>query len=139
MTRHKSNLFHQVTTSLLDGTVRGKATFLLVSERNEAISRPYVRLTLWSAIRFVLSDAYTSMSREERLSLLHEGVANATVSAYVEIVFDNSGVWSISSIPMIHFNLILRLPFSHLFTHVDTSPHHWCEKGRVLLRSQERI
>lgn len=32
------------------------------------------------------------MSREERLSLLHEGVSNATVSAYVEIVFDNSGV-----------------------------------------------
>jgi structural maintenance of chromosome 3 (chondroitin sulfate proteoglycan 6) len=33
------------------------------------------------------------MSREERLSLLHEGVSNATVSAYVEIVFDNSGMW----------------------------------------------
>ncbi|KAF5391874.1 hypothetical protein D9757_001633 [Collybiopsis confluens] len=45
----------------------------------------------FAAIRFVLSDAYTSMSNEERQSLLHEGVsATTTLSAYVEIVFDNS-------------------------------------------------
>ncbi|CAL1707049.1 unnamed protein product [Somion occarium] len=45
----------------------------------------------FAAIRFVLSDAYTSMSREERQSLLHEGVSTSTtLSAYVEIVFDNS-------------------------------------------------
>lgn len=34
------------------------------------------------AIRFVLSDAYTSMSREERQALLHEGVASNTFSAF---------------------------------------------------------
>ncbi|KAJ3521842.1 hypothetical protein NM688_g8963 [Phlebia brevispora] len=45
----------------------------------------------FAAIRFVLSDAYTSMSREERQSLLHEGVSvTTTLSAFVEIVFDNS-------------------------------------------------
>ncbi|EJD54937.1 RecF/RecN/SMC protein [Auricularia subglabra TFB-10046 SS5] len=45
----------------------------------------------FAAIRFVLSDAYTSMAREERASLLHEGVSTAqTLSAYVEIVFDNA-------------------------------------------------
>ncbi|KZO92322.1 structural maintenance of chromosome protein 3 [Calocera viscosa TUFC12733] len=45
----------------------------------------------FAAIRFVLSDAYTSMSREERQSLLHEGPSmHTTLSAYVEIVFDNS-------------------------------------------------
>ncbi|KAF8073454.1 structural maintenance of chromosome protein 3 [Lyophyllum atratum] len=45
----------------------------------------------FAAIRFVLSDAYTSMSKEERQALLHEGVTVATtMSAYVEIVFDNS-------------------------------------------------
>ncbi|KIK63824.1 hypothetical protein GYMLUDRAFT_40909 [Collybiopsis luxurians FD-317 M1] len=45
----------------------------------------------FAAIRFVLSDAYTSMSAEERQSLLHEGVsATTTLSAYVEIIFDNS-------------------------------------------------
>ncbi|KAJ7285644.1 structural maintenance of chromosome protein 3 [Mycena rebaudengoi] len=45
----------------------------------------------FAAIRFVLSDAYTSMGKEERAALLHEGVSTtATFSAYVEIVFDNS-------------------------------------------------
>lgn len=44
-----------------------------------------------TAIRFVLSDAYTSMSREERQLLLHEGSGvTSTMSAYVEIIFDNS-------------------------------------------------
>jgi hypothetical protein len=45
---------------------------------------------LLSAIRFVLSDAYTNMGREERQALLHEGTGPATISAYAEIVFDNS-------------------------------------------------
>ncbi|BGP23932.1 Structural maintenance of chromosomes protein 3 [Rhodotorula toruloides] len=47
----------------------------------------------FSAIRFVLSDAYTSLSREERQALLHEGgggPGGATMSAFVEIEFDNS-------------------------------------------------
>ncbi|KAF4988912.1 hypothetical protein FDECE_14880 [Fusarium decemcellulare] len=44
----------------------------------------------FAAIRFVLSDAYTQMSREERQGLLHEGSGSAVVSAYVEIIFDNS-------------------------------------------------
>nr|GAT43952.1 structural maintenance of chromosome protein 3 [Mycena chlorophos] len=45
----------------------------------------------FAAIRFVLSDAYTSLTREERQALLHEGVSTtSTLSAYVEIVFDNS-------------------------------------------------
>ncbi|ORZ05306.1 RecF/RecN/SMC [Lobosporangium transversale] len=44
----------------------------------------------FAAIRFVLSDAYTNMGREERQALLHEGSGAATMSAYVEIIFDNS-------------------------------------------------
>jgi structural maintenance of chromosome 3 (chondroitin sulfate proteoglycan 6) len=47
----------------------------------------------FSAIRFVLSDAYTSMSREEKQALLHDGSTGAgggaTMSAFVEIEFDN--------------------------------------------------
>lgn len=43
----------------------------------------------FAAIRFVLLDAYTHMLREERQGLLHEG-AGSVMSAYVEIVFDNS-------------------------------------------------
>ncbi|GAA5821894.1 hypothetical protein JCM3770_002649 [Rhodotorula araucariae] len=47
----------------------------------------------FSAIRFVLSDDYTSLSREERQALLHDGGGaggGATMSAYVEVEFDNS-------------------------------------------------
>uniref|UniRef100_D8PZC5 Structural maintenance of chromosomes protein n=1 Tax=Schizophyllum commune (strain H4-8 / FGSC 9210) TaxID=578458 RepID=D8PZC5_SCHCM len=59
----------------------------------------------FAAIRFVLSDAYTSMSREERQSLLHEGVSTTTtLSAYVEIVFDNSD----NRFPTGHDEVILR-------------------------------
>jgi structural maintenance of chromosome 3 (chondroitin sulfate proteoglycan 6) len=43
----------------------------------------------FAAIRFVLSDAYTNMSREERQSLIHESSVNI-MSAFVEIVFDNT-------------------------------------------------
>lgn len=43
----------------------------------------------FAAIRFVLSDAYNNMSREERQSLIHESSVNI-MSAFVEIVFDNS-------------------------------------------------
>ncbi|KAI4138743.1 MAG: hypothetical protein L6R39_006635, partial [Caloplaca ligustica] len=44
----------------------------------------------FAAIRFVLSDAYTQMGREERGALLHEGAGAAVMSAFVEIIFDNS-------------------------------------------------
>eukprot|EP00127_Corallochytrium_limacisporum_P000324 Clim_evm19s11 gene=Clim_evmTU19s11 len=44
----------------------------------------------FSAIRFVLSDAYNNLRSEERQALLHEGAGAAAMSAYVEIVFDNS-------------------------------------------------
>ncbi|CAN3359064.1 structural maintenance of chromosomes protein 3 [Diutina catenulata] len=43
----------------------------------------------FAAVRFVLSDAYTNMSREERQGLIHEG-SGTVMSAFVEIVFDNS-------------------------------------------------
>lgn len=43
----------------------------------------------FSAIRFVLSDAYTHMTREERQGLIHEG-SDTVLSAYVEVVFDNT-------------------------------------------------
>ncbi|KAK4995908.1 Structural maintenance of chromosomes protein 3 [Elasticomyces elasticus] len=43
----------------------------------------------FAAIRFVLSDAYTQMGREERQALLHEGSGSVVMSGYVEIIFDN--------------------------------------------------
>lgn len=44
----------------------------------------------FAAIRFVLSDAYNNLSREERSALLHEGSGSAVATAYVEVIFDNS-------------------------------------------------
>ncbi|KAL0244946.1 hypothetical protein GEMRC1_009026 [Eukaryota sp. GEM-RC1] len=41
------------------------------------------------AIRFVLSDHFSNLSIEERQRLLHEG-AGTVLSAYVEIIFDNT-------------------------------------------------
>lgn len=43
----------------------------------------------FAAIRFVLSDAYNNMSRDERQALIHESSVNI-MSAFVEIIFDNS-------------------------------------------------
>ncbi|KAF7304687.1 Structural maintenance of chromosomes protein [Mycena kentingensis (nom. inval.)] len=59
----------------------------------------------FAAIRFVLSDAYTSLTREERQALLHEGVSTtSTLSAYVEIIFDNAD----NRFPTGHDEVILR-------------------------------
>ena len=50
-------------------------------------------LTVSEAVRFVLSDQYTTMTREERQRLLHEGTSmTTTLSAYVEIVFDSKSL-----------------------------------------------
>ena len=45
----------------------------------------------FAAIRFVLGDAYASLSREERQALLYDGsgAVSTTLSAYVEVTFDN--------------------------------------------------
>eukprot|EP00126_Sphaerothecum_destruens_P014216 Sdes_comp24473_c0_seq1m22383 len=56
------------------------------------------------AIRFVLSDMFSNMRAEERQSLLHEGAGMAVMSAYVEIIFDNSD----SRIPIDRDEIALR-------------------------------
>lgn len=45
---------------------------------------------LFLAIQFVLSDEFTHMRPEQRQALLHEGAGTRTMSAYVEIIFDNT-------------------------------------------------
>lgn len=42
------------------------------------------------AIQFVLSDEFTHLRPEQRQGLLHEGTGARVISAYVEIIFDNS-------------------------------------------------
>ncbi|KAK3717623.1 Structural maintenance of chromosomes protein 3 [Vermiconidia calcicola] len=44
----------------------------------------------FGAIQFALGDRYNNMGREERGALLHEGTGSAVMSAYVEVIFDNS-------------------------------------------------
>ncbi|KAK4689553.1 structural maintenance of chromosome 3 (chondroitin sulfate proteoglycan 6), partial [Tremellales sp. Uapishka_1] len=62
------------------------------------------------AIRFVLSDAYATMTREERQRLLHEGVSKtATLSAFVEIVFDNSDGRFPTGLPEMHLRRTIGL------------------------------
>lgn len=42
------------------------------------------------AIQFVLSDEFTHLRPEQRQALLHEGTGARVMSAYVEIIFDNT-------------------------------------------------
>lgn len=42
------------------------------------------------AVRFVLNDVFSGLRADDRQKLLHEGAGHAVLSAYVEIVFDNS-------------------------------------------------
>ena len=42
------------------------------------------------AIQFVLSDEYSHLRPDQRQQLIHEGTNQKIVSAYVEIIFDNS-------------------------------------------------
>lgn len=44
----------------------------------------------FDAVRFVLSDTFSSLRAEERVALLHEGAGTSVLSAYVEMIFDNS-------------------------------------------------
>lgn len=44
----------------------------------------------FDAVRFVLSDTFSALRAEERVALLHEGASASVLSAYVEMLFDNS-------------------------------------------------
>merc|ERR1711990_98584 len=44
----------------------------------------------FTAIQFVLSDDFSNLRTEERVSLLHEGTGPRVIAAYVELLFDNS-------------------------------------------------
>uniref|UniRef100_A0A2I2ZTP0 Structural maintenance of chromosomes protein 3 n=1 Tax=Gorilla gorilla gorilla TaxID=9595 RepID=A0A2I2ZTP0_GORGO len=45
---------------------------------------------VFPAIQFVLSDEFSHLRPEQRLALLHEGTGPRVISAFVEIIFDNS-------------------------------------------------
>lgn len=76
---------------------------------------------MFSAIQFVLSDEFSHLRPEQRLALLHEGTGPRVISAFVEIIFDNSD----NRIPVSYLilydilvkciNLIFYLIFPHHF------------------------
>ncbi|KAG0033841.1 Structural maintenance of chromosomes protein 3 [Podila clonocystis] len=93
----------RATLQLVDAHLRDIIIQGFKSYKDQTITEPFSgqhnvivgrngsgKSNFFAAIRFVLSDAYTNMGREERQSLLHEGSGAATMSAYVEIIFDNS-------------------------------------------------
>lgn len=44
----------------------------------------------FTAIQFVLSDDFSNLRTEQRVSLLHEGTGPRVISAMVELLFDNT-------------------------------------------------
>ncbi|XP_050229929.1 structural maintenance of chromosomes protein 3 [Mercurialis annua] len=48
------------------------------------------KTNFFHSIRFVLSDLFQNLRNEDRHALLHEGAGHQVLSAFVEIVFDNS-------------------------------------------------
>jgi structural maintenance of chromosome 3 (chondroitin sulfate proteoglycan 6) len=44
----------------------------------------------FDAVRFLLADTFAHLRGEERVALLHEGAGASVLSAYVEMVFDNT-------------------------------------------------
>eukprot|EP00258_Populus_trichocarpa_P048162 XP_024464181.1 structural maintenance of chromosomes protein 3 isoform X1 [Populus trichocarpa] len=48
------------------------------------------KTNFFHAIRFVLSDLFQNLRNDDRHQLLHEGAGHQVLSAFVEIVFDNS-------------------------------------------------
>ncbi|KAI0216956.1 Structural maintenance of chromosomes protein 3 [Lamellibrachia satsuma] len=56
------------------------------------------------AIQFVLSDEFSHLREEQRQALLHEGTGPRVISAFVEIIFDNSD----NRIPIEKEEVVLR-------------------------------
>lgn len=48
------------------------------------------KTNFFHAIRFVLSDLFHNLRAEDRQAFLHEGAGHQVLSAFVEIVFDNT-------------------------------------------------
>lgn len=70
-----------------------KVTFSMVCLYIEVIVIFFIVLlksNLFLAIQFVLSDEFSHLRPEQRQALLHEGTGPRVVSAFVEIIFDNS-------------------------------------------------
>ena len=65
--------------------------YFLISGHNVVVGRNGSgKSNFFYAIQFVLSDEYSHLRPEQRQALLHEGTGPKVMSAFVEIIFDNS-------------------------------------------------
>lgn len=131
-----ANLSAPSTMSLSVEMEVGNPTSFLVSLRPSSCC---IQL-MYSAIRFVLSDQYTSMDRDARQQLLHEGSSTSTtLSAYVEIVFDSE--YRVPSFlrPSSRGTLSpdrRRWPFPNIPPRGPSASDDRVEKGRILARQE---
>lgn len=110
------------------------------------------------AIQFVLSDEFSHLRAEERQGLLHEGTGARIISAYVDIIFDNTDnrlPVSFLLNPTLNTTIIQHTnPDMMLLCHLDLTgslldaiildrerrsraeENYWCQKGSVLSRQQ---
>ena len=66
-------------------------SYFLISGHNVVVGRNGSgKSNFFYAIQFVLSDEYSHLRPEQRQALLHEGTGPKVMSAFVEIIFDNS-------------------------------------------------
>ncbi|KAM7522852.1 hypothetical protein LguiA_012754 [Lonicera macranthoides] len=60
------------------------------SYKEQVATEPFSPKVNCVAIRFVISDLFQQLRTEDRHKLLHEGAGRQLLTAFVEIVFDNS-------------------------------------------------
>lgn len=71
----------------------GKSNFFYGKINFAVVCLPFIvigRCNSVTAIQFVLSDEFTHLRPDARQQLLHEGTGDRVMSAYVEIIFDNT-------------------------------------------------
>uniref|UniRef100_A0A4W3K384 Structural maintenance of chromosomes protein 3 n=1 Tax=Callorhinchus milii TaxID=7868 RepID=A0A4W3K384_CALMI len=67
-----------------------ESNYIMRDYRDQTIVDPFSSKHNVIAIQFVLSDEFSHLRPEQRLALLHEGTGPRVISAFVEIIFDNS-------------------------------------------------
>ena len=77
--------------------------FVLIQPRtsptkNLQNSANFARSSLFNAILFVVSERFSVMRHEDRRAMLHEGAGQQVLTAFVEIVFDNTYACSNSNL-----------------------------------------
>lgn len=97
-----------------------KEIFYLITANLDIDTLSQALNVLIAAIQFVLSDEFSHLRPEQRQALLHEGTGPRVISAFVEIIFDNTDnripvsiggmVYWLTTIPLVYigFRLVIE-------------------------------